>query len=63
MSTRIRRARREDSAAIGRVHVETWQATYAEYVSVAPLWPDFDVVSYHAALHEFQRRERRFGGV
>ena len=29
MSTRIRRARRDDSAAIGRVHVETWQATYA----------------------------------
>jgi len=26
---RIRRARRDDSAAIGRVHVETWQATYA----------------------------------
>jgi ribosomal protein S18 acetylase RimI-like enzyme len=26
---RIRRARREDAAAIGRVHVETWQATYA----------------------------------
>src|SRR5262252_6058474 len=25
----IRRARREDAAAIGRVHVETWQATYA----------------------------------
>ena len=26
---RIRRARKDDSAAIGRVHVETWQATYA----------------------------------
>ena len=26
---RIRRARRDDAAAIGRVHVETWQATYA----------------------------------
>ena len=26
---RIRRARRDDSAAIGRVHVETWQSTYA----------------------------------
>jgi ribosomal protein S18 acetylase RimI-like enzyme len=25
---RIRRARREDAAAIGRVHVETWQAAY-----------------------------------
>lgn len=26
---RIRRADRKDAAAIGRVHVETWQATYA----------------------------------
>ena len=26
---RIRRARRGDAAAIGRVHVETWQAAYA----------------------------------
>jgi len=26
---RIRRARNKDAAAIGRVHVETWQATYA----------------------------------
>ena len=26
---RIRRAARADAAAIGRVHVETWQATYA----------------------------------
>lgn len=28
MSIEIRRGRREDAAAIGRVHVETWQATY-----------------------------------
>lgn len=40
-----------------------WQATYAEYVSVAPLWPDFTVSAYHAALAEYQSRERRFGGV
>jgi len=29
MTTRIRRARKDDAAAIGRVHVETWQSTYA----------------------------------
>lgn len=40
-----------------------WQTAYAEYVSVAPLWPDFTVADYHAALREYQRRERRFGGV
>lgn len=27
--SRIRRAKRDDAAAIGRVHVETWRATYA----------------------------------
>ena len=26
---RIRRAHKNDAAAIGRVHVETWQASYA----------------------------------
>jgi undecaprenyl diphosphate synthase len=40
-----------------------WEATYAEFISVAPLWPDFSISAYHAALQEFQRRERRFGGV
>lgn len=40
-----------------------WQATYAEYVSVAPLWPDFGIPAYHDALREYQARERRFGGV
>lgn len=40
-----------------------WQATYAEYVSVEPLWPDFGIPAYHAALGEYQARERRFGGV
>jgi undecaprenyl diphosphate synthase len=40
-----------------------WQAIYAEYVSSAALWPDFGVAEYHAALREFQGRERRFGGL
>jgi undecaprenyl diphosphate synthase len=40
-----------------------WQAIYAEYVSVEALWPDFTVARYHDALREFQKRERRFGGV
>jgi ribosomal protein S18 acetylase RimI-like enzyme len=29
VTTKVRRARRDDAAAIGRVHVETWQAAYA----------------------------------
>jgi undecaprenyl diphosphate synthase len=40
-----------------------WQTTYAEYVAVEPLWPDFGIADYHAALHDYQGRERRFGKV
>jgi len=40
-----------------------WQAAYAEFVSVPALWPDFTLDDYHAALREYQGRERRFGGV
>jgi undecaprenyl diphosphate synthase len=27
------------------------------------MWPDFDAADLDAALREFSRRERRFGGV
>lgn len=40
-----------------------WQTAYAEYVSAAPMWPEFTVGEYHAALRCFQARHRRFGGV
>ncbi|MEQ8177345.1 MAG: isoprenyl transferase [Amphiplicatus sp.] len=40
-----------------------WQAAYAEYVFLDVLWPDFDKQHLAAAIEEFQRRERRFGGV
>ena len=40
-----------------------WQAAYAEYVFLDVLWPDFDKAQLAAALDEFRRRERRFGGV
>ena len=40
-----------------------WQSTYAEYVAAEPLWPDFSIAHYHAALAEFQCRQRRFGKV
>jgi ribosomal protein S18 acetylase RimI-like enzyme len=40
---RIRRARREDSSAIGRVHVETWQAAYAGLLPDAMLASMSDV--------------------
>jgi undecaprenyl diphosphate synthase len=40
-----------------------WQAAYAELVFVDTLWPDFGRTHLVAALEEYARRERRFGGV
>ncbi len=40
-----------------------WQAAYAEYVFLDVLWPDFDKTHFAGAIDEYQRRERRFGGV
>jgi undecaprenyl diphosphate synthase len=40
-----------------------WQAAYAELLFVDTLWPDFDGDTLRAALAEYQRRERRYGGL
>ncbi|MBX3538690.1 MAG: di-trans,poly-cis-decaprenylcistransferase, partial [Chelatococcus sp.] len=40
-----------------------WQAAYAELVFTPVLWPDFDRGAFEEALSEYQRRERRFGGL
>jgi len=40
-----------------------WQAAYAEWYVTPTLWPDFGKEELQAALVEFGRRERRFGGV
>jgi undecaprenyl diphosphate synthase len=40
-----------------------WQAAYAELVFLDTLWPDFDRAALEAAIDEFKRRERRFGGA
>jgi undecaprenyl diphosphate synthase len=40
-----------------------WQAAYAEMMFVDTLWPDFSPEHLAAALADFQRRERRFGGL
>jgi undecaprenyl diphosphate synthase len=40
-----------------------WESAYAELVFTDRMWPDFDVPDLDAALGEFRRRERRFGGV
>lgn len=41
----------------------TWQSAYAEYVFTPEFWPDFDRAVFEAALAEYARRERRFGGL
>jgi undecaprenyl diphosphate synthase len=40
-----------------------WEAAYAELYFTDCMWPDFDAADLDAALHEFRRRERRFGAV
>ena len=39
-----------------------YQCAYAEFYFTDILWPDFDLAAYHAALDEYGRRQRRFGG-
>ena len=39
-----------------------WQGAYAEMLVSETLWPDFDVVDLKAALDDYARRVRRFGG-
>ncbi len=40
-----------------------WECAYAELLFTERMWPDFDVEDFDAALENFRRRERRFGGV
>ena len=40
-----------------------WQAAYAELLFIDTLWPDFDGDTMRAALDEYARRERRYGGL
>jgi undecaprenyl diphosphate synthase len=40
-----------------------WQIAYAEILVTETLWPDFDRARLLEALVEFQRRERRYGGI
>ncbi len=40
-----------------------WQIAYAEIYVTETLWPDFHRVSLLEALLDFQKRERRYGGL
>lgn len=40
-----------------------WQAAYAELYFTEVLWPDFDARELDRAIAEYQRRNRRYGGI
>ena len=40
-----------------------WQTVYSEFVFMNILWPDFAEADLDAAIAEYHRRNRRFGGV
>lgn len=40
-----------------------WQAAYAELYITDTLWPDFNKEEFATALLNFQKRNRRFGGL
>ena len=40
-----------------------WQSAYSEFVFMDVLWPDFQPADLDAAIAEYNRRNRRFGGV
>jgi undecaprenyl diphosphate synthase len=40
-----------------------WQISYAELVVTPTLWPDFKKPQFFAALEEYAKRNRRFGGI
>jgi undecaprenyl diphosphate synthase len=40
-----------------------WQIAYAELYVTATLWPDFGRRDLLCAILEYQKRERRYGGL
>jgi undecaprenyl diphosphate synthase len=40
-----------------------WQLAYAEIYVTGTLWPDFDGAHFLEAVCEYQKRERRYGGL
>jgi undecaprenyl diphosphate synthase len=40
-----------------------WQSSYSEFWYSNILWPDFSRNDLHEAISEFQRRNRRYGGL
>ncbi len=40
-----------------------WQVAYSEFWFTDVLWPDFTEEIFNNALHDYQQRKRRYGGI
>lgn len=40
-----------------------WQVAYSEFIFVDYAWPEFTAEKLHEVVEEYERRDRRFGGV
>lgn len=40
-----------------------WQMAYAEIWVTSVLWPDFRRAHFYQAIHDYQGRQRKFGGI
>ncbi|MFD1360367.1 isoprenyl transferase [Lentibacillus salinarum] len=40
-----------------------WQSAYSEFWFTDVLWPDFTEDMFRQALHDYQQRKRRYGGI
>lgn len=40
-----------------------WQIAYAEIYFTETAWPDFKAAQLYEAIYEYQKRDRRFGGI
>lgn len=40
-----------------------WQNAYAEMIFTKTFWPDFHTKEFYQSILEFQKRDRRFGGI
>ena len=40
-----------------------WQCAYSEFYFCDTLWPDFSEQTLDQAIIDYQKRDRRFGGV
>lgn len=41
----------------------TYQSAYSEFWFSDILWPDFDKTQLYRAIYDYQKRDRRFGGI